>query len=288
MLWISVAVFVVVAGMLVFAILRARKGDHSALIRTHVRWGDPFIAIAGVFIPALILGGVYLFSLSEMNGLAADGADTDLSIEVIGHDWWWEVRYPNGAVTANEIHIPVGEPVRLELTSADVIHSFWVPELQVKTDQIPGRVNESWLQADSPGRYRGQCAEFCGLQHTNMAVYVVADAPTDFEAWLANESSDADEPVGDVAEQGRDLFVESSCAGCHAIRGTEASAEVGPDLTHLMARETLGAGILPMGPKELGNFVMDPQGTKPGMSMPPSELTNSELSAVLTYLQGLR
>ncbi|HYI45802.1 MAG TPA: cytochrome c oxidase subunit II, partial [Actinomycetota bacterium] len=234
------------------------------------------------------LGGVYIFSLSEMRGLASDGADTDLSIEVIGHDWWWEVRYPDGTVTANEIHIPVGEPVRLELTSADVIHSFWVPQLQVKTDQIPGRVNESWLQADSPGRYRGQCAEFCGLQHTNMVVYVVADAPDDFEAWLANESSDAAEPVGNVAERGRDLFMESSCAGCHAIRGTEASAEVGPDLTHLMSRETLGAGVLPMGPKELIDFVTDPQGTKPGMSMPPSELTDDELSAVITYLQELR
>ena len=288
MLWISVGVFVVVAGMLVFAIFRARNGADTSLIRTPVRWGDPFIAIAGVFIPALILGGVFLFSLSEMNGLASDGAEADLTIEVIGHDWWWEVRYPNGAVTANEIHIPVGEPVRLELTSADVIHSFWVPELQVKTDQIPGRVNESWLQADSPGRYRGQCAEFCGLQHTNMVVYVVAEDPDDFEEWLDHEASDAMEPASDFAQRGQELFMESSCVGCHAIRGTEADSDLGPDLTHLMSRETLGAGVLPMNVKALSHFVSDPQGVKPGNTMPPPELKTDELEAVLTYLNGLR
>lgn len=287
MLWISVAVFVVVAAMLVVAILRARKGANSALIRTEVRWGEPFIAIAGVFIPALILGGVYLFSLSEMNGLVSDGSEPTFSIEVIGHDWWWEARYPNGAVTANEIHIPVGEPVRLELTSADVIHSFWVPELQVKTDQIPGRTNYSWLQADAPGRYRGQCAEFCGLQHTNMVVYVVAETQSEFSEWLSNEAADALEPEDSAAQRGSKIFMESSCVGCHAIRGTEASATDGPDLTHLMTRETLGAGVLPMGSKELLEFVTDPQGVKPGISMPPAELTADELSAVLTYLEGL-
>jgi cytochrome c oxidase subunit 2 len=177
--------------------------------------------------------------------------------------------------------------VRLELTSADVIHSFWVPELQVKTDQIPGRVNHSWLQADAPGRYRGQCAEFCGLQHTNMIVYVVAESRADFDAWMSDSAAPAAEPQDPFARRGRDLFLESSCVGCHAIRGTAAAGVAGPDLTHLMTRETLGAGVLPMGTDSLTRFVTDAQQVKRGATMPPAELNEGELAAVIEYLEGL-
>jgi cytochrome c oxidase subunit 2 len=279
MLWISVAVFAIVAGMLAFATLRGRRAAGAEVDKREVRWGDPFIAIAGVFIPFLILASVYVMSLREMNGLSADAEGSRLTIQVIGHDWWWEARYPNGAVTANEIHIPVGEPVEVELTTADVIHSFWVPELQVKTDQIPGQTNRQWLEADRAGTYRGQCAEFCGLQHANMVFYIVAD--DDFDTWVAHEAEDAEQGL-----EGEEVFLGSSCAGCHAIRGTGAEAELGPDLTHVASRTTL-AGIAPTNRANMLRFVRDAQDLKPGATMPPAELSGAELDAVVDYLMGL-
>ena len=280
MLWISVAVFVIVAGMLVYATIRGRRASAEGIDKREVRWGDPFIAVAGVFIPFLILAGVYVMSLREMNGMSADAEGSQLTIEVVGHDWWWEARYPNGAVTANEIHIPVGEPVEIELTTADVIHSFWVPELQVKTDQIPGRTNRQWIEADAAGTYRGQCAEFCGLQHANMVFYVIAD--DGFEGWVEDQAQRA--PAS--ATEGEDLFMTSSCAGCHAIRGTTAEATLGPDLTHMAGRETI-AGIAEMNRANLLRFVRNAQDLKPGATMPPAELEGDELEAVVDYLMSL-
>ena len=282
MLWISTAVFVIVCGFLLRAMLRGRRDGYDSLDRDEPRWGEPFIAIAGVFIPALILGGVYLFSLRQMNLLSDAGADASLQIEVVARNWWWEARYPNGAVTANEIHIPVGEPVRLKLTAADVIHSFWVPQLQAKTDHVPGHDNYMWLQADEPGRYRGQCAEFCGLQHTNMIFYVVAETPDDFEEWVEKEAADATPS----ATEGEELFLSASCAGCHTVRGTSADGDLGPDLTHLASRETI-AGVLANTPGNVRAFSADPHTAKPGVSMPPTELSADELDAVVDYLMGL-
>ena len=280
MLWISVVVFVIVAGMLVYATLRGRRAKEDGIDKSEVRWGDPFITVAGVFIPFLILASVYVMSLREMNGLSEDARGSRLTIQVIGHDWWWEARYPNGAVTANEIHIPVGEPVEVELTTADVIHSFWVPELQVKTDQIPGQTNRQWIEADRAGTYRGQCAEFCGLQHANMVFYVIADE--DFDAWMEGEA----EPATASVEEGAEIFMGSSCVGCHAIRGTEAEAELGPDLTHVASRKTL-AGIVPTNRANMLRFVRNAQELKPGATMPPAELEGDELEAVVDYLMGL-
>jgi cytochrome c oxidase subunit II len=270
----------------VMAAIRGRRAPNYALDRREVLWGEPFIAIAGVFLPFLILAGVYVFSLQEMNRLNADGADADLTVSVSGRNWWWEARYPNGAVTANEIHIPVGEPVRFELTTRDVIHSFWVPQLQVKTDQIPGRINVTWLQADSPGHYRGQCAEYCGLQHTNMVFYIVAEPRDQFDEWLENEAADAVETLGATARAGEEIFMNSSCVGCHAIRGTEADAHLGPDLTHLASRSTIG-GSFPNTQSNLTRFVRDAHTLKPGVSMPPAEITSDELTLLVDYLQGL-
>ncbi|HET7481792.1 MAG TPA: cytochrome c oxidase subunit II [Actinomycetota bacterium] len=282
MLWISTGVFVVVVAMLVRAVLRGRRTNDDLDKRT-IGWGEPFIAIAGVLVPVLILGGVYLFSLGQMNALSTVGAEAKMKIDVIGHDWWWEVRYPNGAITANEIHIPVGEVVRLNLTTADVIHSFWVPELQVKQDQIPGHDNSLWISADEPGRYRGQCAEFCGLQHANMVVTVVAEDRDAYDTWVAAEAR----PASTVASDGADIFMSSSCAGCHAIRGTEATGQLGPDLTHVASRTTI-AGVLDNTPTNLARFVADPQTVKPGVTMPPTELSPEEVDAVVQYLESLR
>lgn len=281
MFWISLVVFVVVVALLVVALLRRTKT--AAVDKTEVRWGEPFIVVAGVIIPAVVLSSVYVISLSEMNELAARGDDAAIEIDVVAHNWWWEAVYENEAVTANEIHIPVGEPVRLKLSTDDVIHSFWVPELQVKIDMIPGRTNRMWVEADEPGRYRGQCAEFCGLQHANMIFYVVAEPHADFDEWLANEAA----PAIEGESFGQQVFLNSSCVGCHAIRGTEARAPVGPDLTHLAARETIAAGVLPNTRSNLALWITDPQGVKPGVTMPPTEFTAGELEALLDYLSGL-
>jgi cytochrome c oxidase subunit 2 len=292
--WTSVIVFVVVTAFIVVAVRRGRKppptgegADPDEIDKRPVPWGGRFIVIAGLVVSGAILAGTFAVSLRALDALADPPEDADLSIEVIGHNWWWEVRYPNGAVTANEIHIPVGRAVEVKLTTVDVIHSFWVPQLNVKKDQVPGMDNRVWLLAERPGRYRGQCAEFCGLQHARMVFYVEADPPGEFDQWLAREGSPAREPSGGSAATGRDVFLRSSCAGCHAVRGTAAAGTFGPDLTHQASRQTIGAGLLPLNRETLADFVLNAQRTKPGSSMPPTEISPDELSAVVDYLMGL-
>ena len=279
--WVGAIVFAVVVILLLVS-LRRRGRIEDPVDLSETSWGERFVAVSGVALPWLILTGAFVVSVVAMRELTARASDTALEIEVIGHMWWWEVRYPNGAVTANEIHIPSGERVRLRLTSADVVHSFWVPQLQVKVDQIPGRENELWLDA-RPGRYRGQCAEYCGLQHANMIVQVVAEPRAQFNAWLANEARPAT-----AGGRGEEVFVSNTCAGCHTIRGTEAAAVSGPDLTHLAARETIGAGVKPNTRENLSELITQPQRIKPGMSMPPTSLSSEDLNALLDYLAGLR
>jgi cytochrome c oxidase subunit 2 len=283
MLWISTAVFVVVVVLMAVAIVRRRRRGVE-IDASEPRWGEPFVVIAGVVIPVLILTGVFVISVRDMNAIA--GGDPQLTVQVIGHVWWWEVRYPNGAVTANEIHIPTGEPVRFEVSSEDVIHSFWVPQLAPKIDMIPGRTNSIVVTATRSGRYRGQCAEFCGLQHANMAFFVVAQPPDDFAAWLANQARPAVTPTGAEAA-GEDLFVSSSCSGCHTIRGTDANATLGPDLTHLASRDTLAAGTLENTPENLEAWITDPQAFKPGAVMPPSPLSADQVRRIVAYLETL-
>ena len=282
--WIAAAVFAVVVAFLAVAVIRGRRRDVQ--VTRDVRWGEPLIVVGGVVVPSAILISVLALSLGDLRELAASDERARLQIEIVAHDWWWEARYPNGAVTANEIHIPVGEPVRLRLETADVIHSFWVPRLQGKTDMIPGRVNHMWLQADEPGRYRGQCAEYCGLQHSNMAFYVIADPADRFEAWLESIARPADTPSGSAA-RGEEVFLSSTCVGCHAIRGTPAEAQVGPDLTHLAERRTLLAGAVPNTSDTLSTIIIDPQSLKPGVAMPPTALSEAELRDLVAYLEQL-
>lgn len=283
--WISVVVFLVVLALMVMAVKRRGRLE-DPIAENEPRWGEPFVAISGVVVPWIILTIAFVISLGVMRQLATAEESADLTIEVRGRMWWWEVRYPNGAVTSTEIHIPVGERVDVRLTSADVIHSFWVPELQVKIDQIPGRENSLWLQADKPGRYRGQCAEYCGLQHANMIFTVIAEPREDFETWVANEAQRAREPTG-TAFRGREVFMNNSCVGCHTIRGTEAGAELGPDLTHLASRSTLGSAIFPNTRENLSRLITEPQRVKPGVTMPPTSLRREDLNALLDYLSQL-
>jgi cytochrome c oxidase subunit 2 len=239
----------------------------------------------GVALPIVVLVALFVwadfFVARATNAPAA--SSTALTVEVTGHDWWWEVRYAGtAAVTANEIHIPTQTRVDLVATTDDVIHSFWIPELNRKVDMIPGRRNRILLEADRPGRYRGQCSEFCGLQHAHMALVVVAEPPTAFRAWLSNMAR----PAARASGGGSQLFVRD-CGSCHTIRGTSADGTVGPDLTHLATRQTLGAATVVNDPAHLRRWIRDAQALKPGNRMPPMPLGADRLRALVSYLQRL-
>ena len=255
------------------------------------RAGTAIVIGLGVFVPIVILSALFVWSdLYVIRTTEAPAANsTRMSVEVIGHDWWWEVRYPGTrAVTANEIHIPVRTRVDMLGTTADVIHSFWVPELNRKADLIPGRVNRLLLDANRLGEYRGQCAEFCGQQHAHMAMYVFAEPSDTFRKWLANEALPARKPATAQAREGERLFLSLPCSGCHTIRGTSADGTIGPDLTHLATRTTLAALTLPNDPPDLANWIENPQRYKPGSKMPGFALTSSERDALVAYLDGLK
>jgi cytochrome c oxidase subunit 2 len=229
-----------------------------------------------------------------------------LHVTVVGHQWWWEyiyeklgdepIRATDGSpvITANELRVPISEtstprPVILTLKSADVCHSFWVPRLAGKIDLIPGRVNTLWFQTDRPGTYLGQCAEYCGTQHANMLLRVVVQTPDDFQKWLANERKPAATPPADALDvrQGREVFLRTSCVNCHRVRGTGARGTFGPDLTHLMARQTLASGMVDNDPKKLRDWVEDPQQIKPGCLMPAMKLSRGDVDLVVKYLRSL-
>jgi cytochrome c oxidase subunit 2 len=245
----------------------------------------------GSGITLLVLFGTTIWVLLVLSAVAAPAKKPAMTIEVSGHQWWWEARYQGGdaaktLVTANEIHIPVGEPVHLRLVSNDVIHSFWIPKLAGKTDMIPGQVNYAWLQADHPGTYRGQCGEFCGAQHAHMALYVIAQERPAFDAWMQAQLADAATPANALVLRGQQVFL-TRCSVCHAVRGTDAGGALGPDLTHLMSRATIGAGALPNNTGSLEGWIANAQAIKPGARMPPQNLSPEELHAVSAYLQTL-
>lgn len=281
----AVIVFAAVTALLVWPILRpandrrvARNGG-----RAEARW----IVLGGLVVPITVFAVILIVSFIVMRADAR--ASSPYLVDVIGHQWWWEVRYPNdGFTTANEIHIPVGVPVRVHVASGDVIHSFWVPQLQGKADAITGRVNETWLQADHPGVYRGECAEFCGHEHAHMAFVVVADDPGTYAAWVANEQRVAVVPTDSSALIGQRLFLSQSCSYCHAIRGTPAGARTGPDLTHLASRHTLASGTIDFNRGNLAAWIENPDRIKPGTTMPPVQLDGATLGALVAYLESLR
>jgi cytochrome c oxidase subunit 2 len=235
---------------------------------------------------------VSLFGVADVylvRQTAPPNRDTPITIDVIGHQWWWEVHYPGSpAVTANEIHIPVGTRVNVVATTADVIHSFWVPQLARKIDEVPGRNNRVLLFASRPGRYRGQCAEFCGFQHANMSLFVIAQSRAAYRAWLSNMSALAPKPTSATARAGEKVFMANQCASCHEIRGTSARGLVGPDLTHLASRRTLAAAEIRNTPAELRAWIASPQMIKPGSRMPDLGLSPTQYNEIAAYLEGLR
>ena len=216
------------------------------------------------------------------------------TIDVYGHQWWWEVQYPNEAepyrtvVTANEIHIPVGTAIRIHGTSRDVIHSFWAPNIQGKRDLMPGYNTDVLMQVDKTGRWRGQCAEYCGMQHAHMSFYMIAEPQKAFDQWLTAQAQPSVTPSTPQAAHGQQIFMTRSCALCHSIRGTIAGSRVGPDLTHLASRSTIAAGMLPNTIGNLGGWIINPQALKPGSRMPPNQISGPDLQDLLGYLETLQ
>jgi len=298
--WAMLAGSAVVFGVVLVLVLAAavhRRGDEP-----RPRWaallGEPFVLVSGIALPALVLIGLFVATLvvlpktspaASPAGSAVVSRAGGLAIVVTGRQWFWDVEYPAQHVrSANEIHLPVGETVTLELRSADVVHSLWVPELNRKMDMIPGQTNSLRLRARRAGVFRGQCAEFCGLQHAHMALYVVAQPPDEFRGWLEHEARTPAPPATPAAQRGQQVFLGSACVYCHRIAGTNASGEVGPDLTHVASRLSLGAGTIPNTKGYLGGWILDPQHVKPGNRMPGTSLSGDELQDLLAYLETLR
>ncbi len=299
--WVMIAVcgtvFLLLLAFFFWAILRSPRADSatppdlSSLVRPENR------ARLGVSIAvaASALGLVFLMLASFVTDRAlAKIGPPDLQVDVTAHQWWWDLKYQDPTDpssnfgTANELHVPVGKTVLLRLRADDVIHSFWVPSLAGKKDLIPGREATLVFSAEKPGTYRGQCAEFCGLQHARMAFLVVAEPPDKYEAWAAAQRKPAPEPKRADEKRGRELFVAGRCAMCHAIQGTPANGRRAPDLTHLMSRNTIAAGMLPNTIGHLAGWILDPQGIKPGVNMPANPLPPDDLHALLAYLGSLK
>ena len=311
MLAIGAVIYLVVVALVLYLLLRRQTSDaharrvtgadddagnastrvsptHGGATRLAKRW----ILLGGVALPVVVLAPLFVASVRTLSALMHETGD-DLTVQVTGHRWWWQVRYKGANNTseilaANEIHIPVGRKVRIELATADVIHSLWIPNLHGKTDLVPGRTNVMWIEASRPGTSRAQCAEYCGTQHAHMALPVVAETQAEFDDWLARERLPARVPLDSVARAGASVFMSASCWTCHTIRGTAAAGVGAPDLTHLAGRRTIAAGTLANTPANLARWIADPQAVKPGNKMPRAPLTSEQLTAVVAYLGMLR
>jgi len=285
-------IFVVVAGLLLYAIVRFRHRPGDELSEPPQVYGSNQIELAWSILPLLIVLVLIMVTSRTIADIQnRKPPPTAVHATVIGHQWWWEVRYPEfGIVTANELHVPASDghgarPTFLKLQSADVAHSFWVPQLAGKTDLIPNRENLMWIEPTEPGVYPGNCAEYCGTQHARMLIRVVVQPPDEFERWAKQQRSPA---IDTSTAQGRTVFFANSCVNCHTIRGTPAQGKFGPDLTHLMSRETLAAGAAPNTADSLRQWIRDPQRSKVGCLMPNMQLTDDQVDQIVAYLQTLK
>jgi cytochrome c oxidase subunit 2 len=281
---ICLAILIVVVALICTSLFRSRASGGQmpqqafGRRRSEIAWAVP---------PVLIVLALSLLSAKAIVSDTADAGEAD--VVVVGHQWWWEVRYPGSdAVTANEIHIPIGRRLRVRLDSADVIHSFWVPQLGPKKDMIRGHPNVLWLRADCAGTYEGACSEFCGDQHAWMRFIVVAEPQPQFKQWLERQARPAANPVNESAQAGKTFFVAQTCANCHAVRGSTADATAGPDLTHLASRRQLAAGLMDNTPQNLARWLKNPQKLKPGCQMPNFSLTDEQVTQLVVYLEELR
>jgi len=296
MFWVCLAILSLVTLALLLALFRQRTASELA---APTAIADPArerraTRVVVLCIAATIVILLFFLAASVVTGhrMALLASDNGVTIKLTGYRWWWKVEYSdpapaNHVITANEIHIPVGRPVLINMQSQDVIHSFWVPALQGKRDLIPGSPSAVWLQADRAGVFEGQCAEFCGFQHAHMRLVVVAEPEEQFQAWLDAQRRPARAPEDSAAQRGLQVFLSGPCALCHSIRGTDASGQVAPDLTHLASRSKIAAGTLPNTSGHLAGWIVDSQHIKPGNAMPPTSLSAEDLQALLTYLRGL-
>jgi cytochrome c oxidase subunit 2 len=286
-------VILIIAGLLLTATLRARTATAaiSSIPIVHPGGGLRWIVI-GTGVSTAVLFGLVVWTMFTLAAIASSPQPPAFTIEIRAHQWWWEARYLDKTsdrtfLTANELHIPVGSPVQLRLIGDDVIHSFWIPALAGKTDVIPGQTNLAWLEANTVGTYRGQCTEYCGAQHAHMAEFVIADSASDFKAWWDRQLIDAEVPSLETTTRGEAIFL-ARCAACHTVRGTGAGGIVGPDLTHLMSRHTLGAGTVPNEREPLRAWINNAQAVKPGSRMPRLDLSPQDLDAVTAYVETLK
>ena len=293
LLIVAAVVFLAVVGAALIALRRATRRPAEPRQRELTQRALTRGVAAATAVTVVVLFVFFVYSLTTGRALASLPARSALTIEVTGREWWWDIQYVDTApsrrvVTANEIHVPVGVPVQIIGTSHDVIHSFWVPNLHGKKDLIPGHTTATWFQADTAGLYRGQCAEFCGHQHAKMALWVVAEPREAYEKWYASQLATPAAPTDSVASAGQDVFTSRTCSMCHNIGGTLAGSHVGPDLTHIASRRSIAAGSLANTPDNLAKWIADPQSIKPGSRMPATNLSSSELNALVTYLETLK
>jgi cytochrome c oxidase subunit 2 len=279
--------YVVTIMFLFWAVRKARQGERPGFEKS-----KRFILIWGLTIPGAVFLSVLFYSVIVGQTLSVKPYKDALTIHVTGKQWWWDVRYMHGsdviANTANEIHVPVGVPVKLKLSTNDVIHSFWAPNLSGKMDLIPGRSNEMWLQVDKEGVWRGACAEFCGVQHAHMGFEVIAENSAKYYQWLDWQRHPAISPASESLRHGMEAFVTGPCGMCHAVRGTTAHGSAGPDLTHVAGRRTIAAGTLPNTPEHLGRWIVNAQATKPGNHMPRLNLDSERVNSLVAYLGTLK
>src|SRR6201988_1106472 len=290
---ICAVIFVVVAGLRVYAIVRFRHRAGDEATEPPQVYGSNQIELAWTVLPILIVFVLILVTTRTIADIQNRKApSTAVKATVIGHQWWWEIRYPElGIVTANELHVPASDgsgsrPTFRKLQSADVAHSFWVPVLAGKTDLIPNRENLMWIEPTKPGTYLGNCAEYCGTQHARMLIRVVVHSPDEFERWAKEQQQSAS--ADSSAPEGRKVFFANSCVNCHTISGTSAQGKFGPDLTHLMSRAVLASGAAPNTTDNLRLWIRDPQKIKLGCLMPNMQLTDEEVNQVVAYLQTLK
>ncbi len=277
-----------VAGLVIYSAIRFRAGrrpDEPRQVRGNRR-------LEIIWTIAALATVTYFFVLTARAMVAINqtvGADAKPDIVIVAHQWWWQMTYPRqGVITANELHVPAGKKLLMDIESADVVHDWWVPELGRKIDAVPGRVNHAWMDAERPGVYQGTCSEYCGAEHAWMRIKVIAQPEDSFNLWMAQQEAPARAPSGELAKEGAALFMQKSCAQCHAIRGTAAASHVGPDLTHLASRETILSGMLPNTPENLARWLRDPQKVKKGANMPNFMLSKHEIDALVAYLKGLK
>lgn len=284
LMWMLVAIGGAVFIVFVYFFVRALLGEE----RDDRGHGRKLIIWGGLVVPALVVSVVLGATLLTMRNLPAEAGEDAVVIEVVGHQWWWEVYYPQYDIrSANEIRIPIDRQVELHLSSADVVHSFWVPALGGKLDLLPDRENVMVLEASEPDVYRGVCAEFCGLQHAKMAFHAVATTEVEHLEWVEQASQPADEPHTTLASRGHQVFLDVGCQECHAIDGTEANGLAGPDLTHIASRESIAAGSFDNTTENLVDWITNPQLLKPGVKMPDIELDAADVEALVAYLETL-